>query len=999
MAQQAKYIDITRTYLPIDPDSLPMTEHATQAEDAPEQRFPVMPYEGYNFMPTQFGYRSYFGFNSYLDDDIPSSCDQVIAFQQSNYQNMLLAFCKDGIYQKMGVSPFTQIISATVPSDAPVYKLWTWCVIEDVLYIYREGEDHVSTISRDGTVSSFAPSGSVINMAGQIGIFKAGGRLAFWDSDDAFSWSAYTDRTDFLPQIATQANVGVRFRQLIGKVTMVQQHGKGFIIYATKSIIYISQKLDNVFGWTDNVLSNTAGVAFWNQVAVGNPDTVHYSWTSVGLFKIDNGQAEIVAQEFWDYLSQMSSPVSLRMLEGRYLFINVVDGDYVFGQIGSSVGTFSIGGPGSTDYDALNALLTDVGLESVSARDIGTLMRSWSLTDATANKIGATLFAGSVIGLEDGESYPDDFVGAVSRMILPIGGAGAAGLTFTASTLNFSATDELTLVDGTAISIHLYDGNVSDDEPARPASLVGIGDNGLLYQITGNDVTENTLEIDNWGSYFETSAALAYPEYVFPAATMYWEMELGWMRDRLRALNSYLEHTLGPQVITLAIAISNYADPPIYMDYTTEVVYLRTVDNENDLGLAAMDVLPFSSFTRDLGSVAVPRRLGEPNYGFSNETLYMFKNIVEATKYTMQVTGICEVEDPGTYLMAAIGTYASLNGTSYATTAAAVAACDALVPAEAPHMVRTATTPNAWSRYIQQADADFGSVLIMRNVTAAIRADYSIRNRAVDVPNCDFAPIALVAPSSHSIWDEASSTWSADGSWTYTPPSVSCTVAEERSTFRGLYIPNPMGDDTFAGLPIPDITVDDVDITVPDPEEPDFPSGTFNLQDGIPAPIYPTYAGAYVYDSHYKKWGKMKKEFMTLMDFNPINTLSGSLLAATRFGVVGAAVNLDGTVQAFDANPSDSYIKFGKFGLFRFGMTTLEELILQFGLVSTGSVDVETSLDGKSTETALTKSTAFSAVKNTKVPVGNTGNWHNIVVRGQYDLTYMQPNAYRVGRR
>ena len=74
MAQQAKYIDITHfcTYLPIDPITLPENSQATTGEDAPEQKIPVIPYEGYNFMPTSVGYRSYFGANSQLNvDDLP----------------------------------------------------------------------------------------------------------------------------------------------------------------------------------------------------------------------------------------------------------------------------------------------------------------------------------------------------------------------------------------------------------------------------------------------------------------------------------------------------------------------------------------------------------------------------------------------------------------------------------------------------------------------------------------------------------------------------------------------------------------------------------------------------------------------------------------------------------------------------------------------------------------------------------------------------------------
>jgi len=290
MAQRATYVDLTRTYLPIDPDSLPQTSQETGNEDNPEQRIPVMAYEGYNFMPTQFGYRSYFGASSQLNvDDLPTNCDEVILFQLSDYSNLLLAFCADGVYTKDPASTgaWTKSIDATVDSDSTTYLMWTWCVIENVLYIYRQAESLVSRMSAAGVIDSFAPSGSIINMAGQIGIYKAGGRLGFWDSSNAHSWSSYIDRTDFLPQLATQANVAVTFRQFIGKVVTVKQCGSGFVIYGTRSIIRVRQNREGPLLWADpEILSNNAGISYPTQVAVANPDSMHFAWTNVGLARI-----------------------------------------------------------------------------------------------------------------------------------------------------------------------------------------------------------------------------------------------------------------------------------------------------------------------------------------------------------------------------------------------------------------------------------------------------------------------------------------------------------------------------------------------------------------------------------------------------------------------------------------------------------------------------------------------------------------------------------------
>jgi hypothetical protein len=291
MAQSAKYIDITRTYLPIDPVTLPENSQDTSDEDAPEQKIPVVPYEGYNFMPTPFGYRSYFGASSQLNaDDLPVRADDIILFQLADYSNLIIAFGEDGVYQKdpSTAGAWTKIITAAVATTDSAYLLWTWCVIENKLYIYRQAEAEVYTIDSAGTLDSYAPAGGVINMAGQIGIYKAGGRLGFWDSSDAHSWSSYIDREDFLPSITTLANVGVTFRQFIGKTTMVKACGKGFVIYGTRSILQVRQSTKgNSLLWDDPiVLSNSAGVSYWNQVAVANPDSVHFAWTNAGLARI-----------------------------------------------------------------------------------------------------------------------------------------------------------------------------------------------------------------------------------------------------------------------------------------------------------------------------------------------------------------------------------------------------------------------------------------------------------------------------------------------------------------------------------------------------------------------------------------------------------------------------------------------------------------------------------------------------------------------------------------
>src|SRR5437764_1133039 len=101
MTQLAKIIDITKTFVPVDPNAFPETLLGTAREDTPTQAAPVVAYEGYNFMPTAYGYRSYFGINQKVNiDALTSRVDHVFIIQTLTFENILVALCEDGIWTK-----------------------------------------------------------------------------------------------------------------------------------------------------------------------------------------------------------------------------------------------------------------------------------------------------------------------------------------------------------------------------------------------------------------------------------------------------------------------------------------------------------------------------------------------------------------------------------------------------------------------------------------------------------------------------------------------------------------------------------------------------------------------------------------------------------------------------------------------------------------------------------------------------------------------------------
>lgn len=59
-----------------------------------------MPFEGYNFLPTSYGYRSYFGTTSRLDiPPVPARVPvHILSYQSDTFINNLIALCEDGIW-------------------------------------------------------------------------------------------------------------------------------------------------------------------------------------------------------------------------------------------------------------------------------------------------------------------------------------------------------------------------------------------------------------------------------------------------------------------------------------------------------------------------------------------------------------------------------------------------------------------------------------------------------------------------------------------------------------------------------------------------------------------------------------------------------------------------------------------------------------------------------------------------------------------------------------
>jgi hypothetical protein len=417
MAQKSQVIDLTKSYIPGDPNTVMENLVSTQREDGEEKTLPIVPYEGYNFLPTSYGYRSYFGTNARLQvEALASRAQYILTWQTSDYKSWLVALCEDGIWVVDATIADAAWVQSVVHSfDADVFESWSYCVIENKLFCYKQGgaeyytskelvavdtlsgswsggsatvntatahglttgntvviagvvpagyngtyvvtvtdadtftytvADPGGVITTQGTVTNSdfildfdSATPSFLNMDGQMGIFKAGTRLGFWDSANSIAWSSNFEFDNFTPSIETTAG-NATFSGITGRIVTIKSNGDGYVIYATRSIVGVKPSLDSTIVWDAATIFTDAGVSHVGSVTTGANDSEHYAYTTSGIAVIGKYNAlegkyanDFVMPEIFDFLREMRDPVHLQCIHGRFLMFMLTDPAYIYGQV------------------------------------------------------------------------------------------------------------------------------------------------------------------------------------------------------------------------------------------------------------------------------------------------------------------------------------------------------------------------------------------------------------------------------------------------------------------------------------------------------------------------------------------------------------------------------------------------------------------------------------------------------------------------------------------
>lgn len=367
MAQQRHMLDMTKSLLITEVDTY---QPETSTPDKDNQRiglYPTIPYEARNVLPTHYGYKSFFGLGTTQDSTgLPVGIvpHEYFAYQTSQLVTIHVLLSDTGVYMREEGLAWEQVMVLPAPPVGADY-MWTQCVLKNVVFFYRQDQDKCFGIEEyeganglqfgltgiplaDRTdegklasgivgVVSFVPT--TINMTGQLGIYRAGGSLGFWDSEDAVSWSSPVNLGDFTPTLTTLANT-TSLTDLVGKITTIKGFGDGFVVYATKSIIRLVEDSGSLQRFRADPIYSNVGVVYPKEVAVAQPDNVHFAWTTAGLAQIEIDQhPSIIVPEVTDWIRQARAPVYLAYLNNRYLCMQLLDANQITGNVEFSTQT------------------------------------------------------------------------------------------------------------------------------------------------------------------------------------------------------------------------------------------------------------------------------------------------------------------------------------------------------------------------------------------------------------------------------------------------------------------------------------------------------------------------------------------------------------------------------------------------------------------------------------------------------------------------------------
>lgn len=1027
MPQQIRIVDTTSSYRPVDPDTVP-PKLLSDSSLARGDEEPLFPYDGYNFIPTTYGYTSFFGESNTLQaDSIPANQDCLFTFQNIEYNTIIVALGEDGIRIKWNTDASdTSWLHVTLPADPDIYQPWSFALLNNNLYLYRSFDPHFYVVYFDPAKALLHPdydpsdtawkyrpyklTPSFINMDGQVGLFRAGIRLGFWDAANAVAVSSVDDVTDFTPSAATLSGVST-FSLVEGRITNILPFKDGFVIYAMANIVLVERDLSSALLWSSRVLFDR-GVAYRRQIVSEKTYEVHYAITESCIIQIAGGKVDKIIPEIYELMQEAEYPYYLYLLDERYLcFLNIdsKQARRIRSTIDSSGGlsnNYAPEGPSGRPPITFPARPQDV---HDSVRDY--IYYDWvsSIQEALGMNYGDRFNTVTVIpSFNAGESLSSK---KVADIPVDIPGVGEIYL------------NDLTERYSSLTSLRDYQQHVILNNPTYyledDAKLAVL----KLTLFLNKQIACNQAIIDGVAGPFIEAA----PSRCTKLIEMDYDVDNNPTRFNTIRL---LEDCLHPNIDVL-----------LYDDLVTSIGVPTTYFSENGIRVAA-PVLEKKQL-RVQGSVVY-----SPSTAPDIQVNAVMDNITEvvweATTGWWGPSGSA-VYDPDYISHIPVGNATGFMRQIMDKSWDAFAEwCGSVLPFDGnydiighfPEALPIATTNLGTACLVEvslfgSCAREGGANVVFSQlwkVKARVRGDchpmyvsnkqgdlkYWHNAEIVEVPKAlNATPEGIggyiqVVSSTNGNTYPGVAPWSSDIAAAVSIPEILNTAVADPEALTTDSMISPggqIGNTPYYANPIRFSNTCRQNLRWDYPYVP-LPPYAVSIVQGSHEIPYPKYEGAYVYDTNLRKWGRQVGRSSAWFSLVPINRADPLRVEAHELVRQAGYLTTKGELTLFTNTPEQSEIVYGKIGLSRTGYTDAERIILHLKKsVSRGyerrlALVVEPSMDGRA-PSGYSIEADYSGGNSVllDMPIRASARWYNIVVRGWYDISYLEFRGSASGRR
>lgn len=1054
--QTTKFIDTSRSYIPVDPASFPLNLLATSREDFPEDGEQILAYDAINVLPTAYGYKSYFGLNSQFDiDAIPSRVDKILVFQNINKDNFFVALTETGIFIKKAdtTGAWVHSVVLTAP-DEGFHEEWTYCTIANDLFLYRSREFsywkmlYQATVElSDSITPPAAPTVTLNSGAGQTaGAYKY--RLAYGMASGVISEASpevsITVGASQVALVSWPKNPAVAFYRLyrifngVNYYLDIPQVGSGTYYYVDHN----DSMLDSITGFPDLTWASNEALDISAPIPViptflnmAGQRGIFSTGTRLGFWDTMNSVSYSSIDDFADFTP------SLQTLAGSSVFSDVL-GQIV--NIQRSRLGFTIYSTKSVVHIRQNVESTFMW-DSVRVLDVGISYPN-QVTTMRSDYIQYAWTSSGFYRIEEAEQelIAPEFFDYMKQITSPKYLDSLAGRYVAVGVMDkeWVASKRRIYVSTVPPAVIQFPQDTVFDDLIPPVHLKG---NGACYTLQGLEAAHAGAGASAvggagfefgplWRAYYRSHYSFSYLASDTPwGNTPCASLDIDGVELNFSPLIGRVDQI--SQTSANKLTVEDDPDTPWFKTtflsfYARQTAFWRLADErladflqelsaksyygEKQLSYTQGVTPTFANypgfFSPSFLSCSAPTETssdcnlgwyvtewGDPFWGISPCGFYMgryAKKIARLVRKTKNRT-FCVRNPLPDHPNTGWWPTSVLYGPFETPTALAIA--------RGTELGKTGISYQPSSQWHGSAVATGGSggAGVFENIMYFMCGE-------------------KYEKESRSHWlefvEEQEGTFAVDmafmeiaGWYNSSDPServaagASCLPPASRTDLDSDPSSMPISDLTgeICGIPFEPIYLPPIS---PDPIEwpirtVTIPASLISLQKGSGAPLYPTFYKAFVYDTHYKKWGTFEHEYKLIADYAPINMLAGDVLASDEYEIFGGLLTKAHKLFAFDSYPETSEIVYGKVGFTRNSFTHLEEFTVNTKVLGNYRLRVEGSLDGVSLEASFVDFEDFESALTGSLKTSLSARWYNLVIQGTFDLTYLEVKAYATSRR